>query len=508
MTALAEGAAAINASLRQEEVIQTILGQSSQALQVEAVSLALIDFEKEELEFVAATGQNSHQVVGLRIKLGQGVAGWVAKEGQGVIVPDAANDPRFLPEAEERPGHPTRAIACAPLRAEGEVIGVLEAINPTVPFGQDALLVLEGIGNMAGSALQHAQLFEQVEVARRRYHELFEDSIDPILITDLDGGVIEANRQAVLFSGMDANELLSWNIQQLHQVDWNVVGGDFENLTSGDPLSYESDLITRTRGDVAMEVYVRRVEIDGVPRLQWLLRDITERKNLDRLREDLVSMIYHDLSSPLTNVISGLDVLSSILPEDADPALKSVLDIALRSTERVQRLASSLLDTGRLEAGQRIGNPVSVSPVELVQDAIETVLPNAQSKGQQIRVAVSEGLPQVMVDVEMIQRVIINLLENAVKFTPSGGNIGIGAKKQGNWLHVWVEDDGIGIAPQNHARIFEKFARVRGPGTESTKGLGLGLAFCKLAVEAHGGIIWVESELDQGARFVFTIPVA
>ncbi|MDH5505979.1 MAG: GAF domain-containing protein [Anaerolineae bacterium] len=275
MSALADSAAAINASLQIDEVLQTILDQTSRALQVEAVSLALIDPETNELEFRAVAGEGSADIAGLRIKMGQGVAGWVAQEGQSVIVPEAEKDPRFYTQVDAQTGYKTRMIACAPIRAKGKIIGVLEALNSKTPFDQDVLLVLEGIGNLAGTAIDHAQLFEEVEIAHRRYLEIFEDSVDSILITKRTGEIIEANRQAQLFIGYDEETLHQISVHHFHQVDWLVLGQKFENLSDGSPIAYESLLRTKDGKEIPVEVYVRQVNIDGQERLQWLLRDIT-----------------------------------------------------------------------------------------------------------------------------------------------------------------------------------------------------------------------------------------
>ncbi|MBW8010156.1 MAG: GAF domain-containing protein [Chloroflexi bacterium] len=508
MSALAGSADAISASLQLDEVLQNILEQISQALEVEAVSLALIDTETNELEYRAATGKGTENIIGLRIKMGQGIAGWVAQEGETVIVPDVNIDPRFYPKVDDRTGFQTRSIVCAPIRSKGQVIGVLQALNPINPFGEDAILVMEGIGNLAGTAIGHAQLFEQIEIARRRYLELFESSVDPIMVTDFEGRIIEANHPTILLTGHDEEALHTLNIHHIHQVDWNIVGKKFENLKTDDPLTYEAKLLTKTEEDIFIEVYVRPVDIDGTAHLQWILRDISERKNLDQIREDLTHMIYHDLRSPLANVSSGLDVLVSILPEDSDPTFKSVLDIAIRSTERVHRLASSLLDTSRLEAGQKIGKTLSVDPNDLVKEAVEAIAPSTTNRKQKVIISMPSKLPKVKVDVDMIKRVLINLLENASKYNSPKGDISIGSKKKGSWVQMWVEDSGRGISEKDHNRIFEKFERVQSNATSGSKGLGIGLAFCKLAVEGHGGKIWVDSEIDKGSRFTFTLPIA
>lgn len=506
MTALAESAAAITASLNQEEVLVRILEQISQALRVQAVSLALIDSQKEELVFRAAIGWIRKNNLSSRIPVGQGIAGWVAREERGVIVPDVQEDSRYDPEVNRRTGIMATAMACAPIRARGQVVGVLEALNPQDnDFDPDALLVLTGIGSLAGSAIRHAQLFEEIQTAHQRYRDLFEGSIDPILITDWEGKIVEANRQAASTTEIGREILLEMTIRQVHELNEAKAGAHFEQLGEGETISYESKMLTRSGKAIPVQVYGRQVHIEGIPHIQWILRDITEKKNLDSLRDDLLAMIYHDLQSPLANVISALDVLGSMLPKDEDGSLQSLLGIANRSTMRIQRLTSSLLDIRRLEAGQPVGNRAPVSPVELAQDAADTVAATSQTKRQQVNNLVSADLPPVLVDADMIHRVLANLMENAVKYTPQEGSISIGARQEDDWLQMWVQDNGPGIPESDQQRIFEKFTRLS--SRDAPRGIGLGLAYCRLAVEGHGGRIWVESQPGAGSRFTFTLPL-
>jgi len=507
MTALANSATVITGSLNLGEVLQSILDQTSEALNVEVVSLALIEFQSGELVFRASTGKHIQNVVGFRLKLGQGVAGWVAKEGQAAIVPDTSQDPRFDPDVDNITGLKTRAIACAPVRWQGQVIGILEALNPLErTFEPDALLLLSGISGLAGTAIRNAQLFESLEAAHQRYRELFESNIDALLITDWNGHIIEANRQAEIITGIEKTALCKFSIQQLEVVEPEMVGADFSALLPGETISYETSINTNQNRTVPVHVYIRKVHIEGVPHLQWILHDFTERKNLETLKNDLISMIYHDLRSPLANVVSSLDVLETLLSLQEDRALKSLLNIAARSTERIQRLTNSLLDMRRIEVGQAITNPQSISPTTLIHEAVEIIQSTAETKKQTILDNLPPGLPSVWVDVDMIRRVMINLLENAIKYTPQGSTISIGAVNKGNWVEIWVQDNGPGISPSERERIFDKFIRLH---QDTDRGFGLGLAYCRLAVEAHGGRIWVESEEGcPGASFKFTLPVA
>jgi PAS domain S-box-containing protein len=512
MTAIAESAASITASLDPAEVLRTILGQASHALQAEVVALARIDPVSGELVFQAARGANSQHMAGMRLQMGQGVSGQVAQEGRGLVVNDAANDEMFDQTLNERMGYVIRAIACAPIRWQGQVIGIIEAINPEAGrFGPDALVVLNGIGSLAGTAIRHAELFERLEAAHQRYHELFDDSIDPILLTDWRGDLQEANRQAVLALGMEAEEARRLNIAALNIIDSDRVGVGFQHLRSGQTVTYETTLSFDRKQETPVQVYARQVQIDETTYLQWILRDISERKKLDSLRDDLISMIYHDLRSPLANIVSSLELLTALLPEDIDPGLNGMLSVAMRSTERIQRLTNSLLDINRLEAGHPVGNRQPAWPNQLATDALEAVLPLAAVKNVSLSCRLAETLPAVQVDVDMIRRVMINLLENAVKYTPTGGQAWIDGRSSAEEVEIFVQDTGPGIPPDERERIFDKFTRLKakdGPPGPRVSGFGLGLAFCRLAVAGHGGRIWVESGPEGGSSFHFTLPLA
>jgi two-component system, NtrC family, sensor histidine kinase KinB len=236
------------------------------------------------------------------------------------------------------------------------------------------------------------------------------------------------------------------------------------------------------------------------------IRSPLEAKNPDRFREDLIAMVYHDIRSPLSNIMSSLEVLSTLSSCVQDATAQSMVEIAQRSADRIQRLIDSLLDIHRLEAGQRIGNHQPVSLQTLVREAIDVVYPMAKIKGLKLDTRFSTRLPPAYADDDMIRRVLINLLENAVKFTPEGGKIQTTVQPLGEMLVTSIKDTGPGIQPVDQERIFEKFTRLNMPN--DVRGLGLGLAYCRLAVRDHEGQIWVESKPGKGSIFKFTLPIA
>lgn len=505
MSALADGAAAINTSLEMPDVWRRILNQTMQALQVETVALAMIDHSNKDLVFHAAAGRNSGNISGRRISEGQGLAGKVVSERQGVVVPTVRQDSRFG-EVDKFEGIEMRAVAIAPIQSQGKVIGVLEAINPiSGAFDPDAMVVMAGLGSIAGTTIQNAELYKRLQKAHQHYRDLFEDSVDTILLTDWEGRVLEANRQAGALSGFAVDQLHAISIEQLHELNWSKTGLNFEALRRGDECRYESVLHRQDGGTTPIEVYARRVDYDGSDAIQWILRDITARKELDALRDDMTSMIFHDLRSPLGNIVSSLEMMGALMPNDE--TLLSMLNIAKNSTGRIQRLVNSLLDINRLESGQQVADQNSVDPLELIRESLRDVEPSAAARQQKLEVKTISILPLIWVDVDMIYRVFVNLLENAIKFTPVGGRVEIGGQTtDGVFVKFWVRDNGLGISAPDQERIFEKFTRVRGKNRPG--GLGVGLAFCRLAVLGHGGDIWVESEVDKGTTFWLTLPVA
>jgi PAS domain S-box-containing protein len=504
--ALAEAARAVTATLNLDEVLQRILSETMRSLQSEAASLALLADSSGALEFRNALGMGAEKVRGLRLEKGQGIAGWVAEHGEALVVPDVHADPRFFGVDEELQAQ-TRTIAAAPIRMQKRIIGVLEAINPReAQFSEVQLELLRGIAGLAGTAIAHAQLFSETQAARLRYAGLFEDSVDPILISDLKGRITDANHRAESFLGYSSAELLGESMLDLHEADLKRLPQDLGRLEVGQTVSYASVAKGRRDDPLPVEVYVKRLDLEKKPFLQWILRDTSERQALDELRADLTSMIFHDLRSPLGNVLSSLEVLQSSIPQD-DEALQSVLAISVRSGRRLSRLIEQLLDLEQLESGQAVLSKSLGSIPALIVEAVEEIHPIAEGKGHVLNFALpASDLPQVEMDADMIRRVLINLLENAVKYSrPGGGKISVSARHGEGTVTVSVSDNGPGIAPRHQEHIFDKFARIQQGGRP--KGLGLGLAFCRLAVEAHGGRIWVESDTGKGATFSFTLPL-
>lgn len=231
-------------------------------------------------------------------------------------------------------------------------------------------------------------------------------------------------------------------------------------------------------------------------------------EDLQRLRQETTELIIHDLRNPLSSIAVSLKLISLMLPEEVLKANQGILSIGQASCERMQRLVDSLLEVSRLETGEVRFCLEAVSLPEVIDEAIRRTAILARP-GTEIHSIFEPGLPPVLVDRDKIDRVIMNLLDNALKYTPEGGQITVLVVRQDvGFVRVSVTDEGPGIPPEERERIFERFAQVA-DGQSRRRGFGLGLTYCRLAVEGHGGKIWVvPGDGGRGSCFMFTLRVA
>ena len=234
-----------------------------------------------------------------------------------------------------------------------------------------------------------------------------------------------------------------------------------------------------------------------------LLEDITHLREIDRLKSEFIATASHELRTPLTSVQMGVHLLLEGAVGELNDKQTEVLTACRDDCERLDKLMRDLLDLSRIEAGESQPELKTVRTREFIINATEDLRPQVESKGLAFRVLVPVGLPDVRIDPSQIERVLANLVVNAIRYTKQG-EITIGAGTRGNVVAVSVSDTGTGIPAEYLPHIFDKFVQV--PGA-ATGGAGLGLAISRLIVEAHGGQISVQSQLDHGSTFTFTLPV-
>ncbi len=510
LTFLHETSQVLTATLDPDDVLRSLMTQVRDYFQVEAASVALLEEETGDAVFRIAVGKAAEEVVGLRMGPGEGVVGWVIRTGQPELVPIAHDDERFYTGIDDTTDFYAHTMLAIPIKIKDQTIGVIEVLNPAAGgFDTDARRLLLAVADLAAVAIRNAELYERVRQAERRYESLFSESTDPIVVLDLEGRILNLNQRMVEMLAQPREQLLDSDICDLLETGGQECRAAIQQIRDGQSTKVATSLQVLVPYDQqarSLETTMAKIDYGGRDAIQWVWHDISERVALEQMREDLTHMIVHDLRNPLGSMTSSLQLIyNAFVEHDQTLPLMKLLGIAMRSGQKLYRLIDSLLDLGRMEAGETELKKTFVSPESLVQEAMEQVHPLTLTKGQTLSAQLAPNLPRVLADEALILRVLTNLMDNAIKFTSFGGKITVGVELIEGELEFSVQDTGLGIPDQDRQRIFDRFVRLE--SADGVKGTGIGLAFCKLAVEAHKGRIWVESEAGHGATFYFTLPL-
>lgn len=384
-----------------------------------------------------------------------------------------------------------------------------------VPVILAAALILVGLAWRRATAERGALLAEitrlrrqasatqaQLEAAGDELAGLAKAAFDGLVVVDRDRRIRAINAAArALLGTQDALGRSFIEVARHHDMDDLLAAA----LSGSDDLDRQFFV-----GDRSLRARAIPLGADARYGAALALQDVSELQRLGRARRDFVANISHELRTPLASIRLLLDTLRGE-PRPEPDLMRHLIEQIAVEVDALSQLAQELLDLSQIESGQALLKLVPVPVTDLVNEPVARLRPQAERKRQHIAVDVPATLT-ALADPDQIGRVIVNLLHNAIKFTPEGGTIGvIGTRQQGSEagaeevvIEVW--DTGIGIAPENLPRIFERFYRAdraRGGG-----GTGLGLAIAKHIVEAHGGRIWAESEPGRGSIFRFTLPAA
>jgi PAS domain S-box-containing protein len=379
----------------------------------------------------------------------------------------------------------------------------------------EELQLLRTIVAQVSLSLQNALLLADVRHGRDRMAAVLNSVGEGILMMDTAGRVMLANEFILTLTGLPRNAITNERLCDLPEEALKALGYSLEEAQSltTDVVNHKSKK-TIQGNQAGLEKILERSTAPVMGQadqpIGWMiiLRDVTEEHQLDQAREMITSTLIHDLRSPVGAVLSALEIVNSALPSDRQEMVDQGLRVARNGATRVLGLVDSLLDIARMEAGKMdlLLNPLDLSA--LIANTIADLEPQASEYKINLKVDIPNDLPKVFADQSKICRVLNNLLDNALKFTPGEGDILVSAEvKSKDEVLVKVCDNGPGVPAEYQEKIFERFTTVPGQRTRR-RGSGLGLAFCKMAVEAHGGHIWIEARADKrsGSVFAFTLP--
>ena len=383
------------------------------------------------------------------------------------------------------------------------------------------MALFSSMGHQVATAISNAQLFQTTLNERSRLKALIESSRDGIVLNTITGDIVVINLPALRLLKLPGTPA-DWLNRPIYEVLLALRSqgpqivraalGELRRLqTAGVEEMGEGDLDIAGHA-IHWQSLPVHVGVRPMGRL-IMLRDMTDERAVNQLREDMTHTMVHDLRNPLTSISTALNMVLTGFGGELSEQQAQLLTIAQGSSERMRTLVSAILDVSRLESGRMPFVPVVASLNDLVQEARQTQGALAADKDVRVVTQLDPAHSLVHVDIDLMQRVLQNLLGNAIKFTPSGGQVTIATRylpgkpppaESAPRMQVVVSDTGPGISPEIQQRLFQKF--VTGGLVDS--GSGLGLTFCKLALEAHGQSIEVSSVPGQGATFTFTLDAA
>jgi len=506
----------LSASLDPQEVLRQMLREVNRALGTQAASVLLVDEATGELVFQVADSPGAQEMTTLRLKSGQGVAGWVVRHGQPVLLSDACRDPRFYKGIDAATGLTTRDLLCVPLVVKGRIIGVLEVMNKAEgTLDESDLRLVTALAPSAAVAIENARLYRAVREERRNLELILYSIADGVYTTDCERNITSFNLSAQKITGQVGEmavgrfcgDVLDCHFaaekercdtrkcmlsQAMHQRRLVIQQGQMRVAPGGEEKHLR---VLR----VAAPLVSEWGEMKGAVGAFW---DMSRQAELERLKADLLAMIFHELRAPLSNLNASIEMLlHSTLGESAR---QEILEIMGAQGARLTRFVQEILDVARLESNEiKLDlQPLTLGP--LVREVVELFLYPVATHHFEVRVP--EGLPFVWGDKDKVETILRNLISNAMNYSAEGTIITISAEEQGGGVVVTVSDEGVGIPPEGLDRIFDRFYRVENPSLPKVRGTGLGLYIARLLVEAHGGSIWVESEVGVGSRFSFLLP--
>lgn len=373
------------------------------------------------------------------------------------------------------------------------------------------------IGELALSFNQMALRLEEYDrsnidalIAEKKQSEAIVKSMnDGVVVLTKDLSIVTVNAVAAQLLGTVESDLIGKNATDVGQHN-NLLAKLIQNIdsTNGKPGDEAYlQIFNKGKEEYYLKDIIRieRTEGDPATALGYVieLKNVSEFKALDEAKSGFVATVSHELRTPLSALNMSLRLLQDERIGNLDPEQAKILDAMKQEIRRLLRIVNELLELSRAEIGAEVMHIEPVSSESIVDAAVTPMMLQADQKNVSLEISLQPNLPTVRADNGKIAWVLINLLSNAIRYTPSGGRVTLEVTAQNNNVEFSVSDTGIGIEPQNLERIFDKFFQVRGKSVEAHSGVGLGLAISKEIIEAHGGRISAESEVAKGTTFTF-----
>jgi signal transduction histidine kinase/putative methionine-R-sulfoxide reductase with GAF domain len=558
----------LTSTLDLEPLLKNILENAVSILNCEAGSLFLVDDQTDELVFKVTAGPPaSAELVGQRIPPGSGIVGRAAKMRAPVVENRAQSSPTHFNVPDIQTGFTSKSLLAVPLLFKDQVIGVLEVINRKdgLPFVDDDQTLLSAFAGQAAVAIENARLHtltdqelaarvEELSVLQRIDRELNASlEIDRAMRITLEWAMRQSKAEAGLIGTLTEERLYVMAEQGYGDLEKQFPKGaiplDMPAIKSAiqaaqpNQVSLQaqkgSSILPGAHTQIAIPIR-REANVVGLIFLESTSDSQQDIAFLNRLsdhaaiaisnaqlyqqvqraneaKSEFISFVAHELKNPMTSIKGYTELLVGGKVGDINEMQTNFLHTIRANVDRMSTLVSDLNDNAKIEVGRLRLDFKAIDVANLVDEVARSARRQVEERKQVLNVQIPDTLPKVWADRDRVIQVLTNLVSNAHKYTPEGGEIIIGAEASANrWdpegaarvVHLWVKDNGIGISPEDQQKIFTKFFRSEDEAARKAPGTGLGLNITKSLVEMQAGRIWFESRLQEGTTFHFTIPAA
>lgn len=503
-------ARALSVTLDERQVIEQTLGLVARHIGAERGGIMLVEPNSGRLVFRTTLERQRNGQAGW-LERGQGLAGWVLANREPALVPDTTRDLRW--QVRSSFDSQARSALAVPIMIDQEAFGVLILIHSQADhFSPEHAQIASAAAGQAAAALSKAQLYRYVSeqrehlgvVARQREEEasklmaILTSIGDGVVVSDRLGLVQIINPAAERILGITNRAFIGRRISGLPGVPDDIATADGEERMQKFSV-----------GERTVRAHCASVRSPSGESLGSVVvyHDLTREEAADRLKSELVATASHELRTPMTSIRGFADMLLlgtfGPLTEDQIEPLRVIKN----NIARLVQLIDELLDMSRVEAGEVRLRPEMIDVADVLRDVGEALGGQFREREIALHLDLQENLPSITADRQRVAQIAVNLIGNACKYTPRGGDVWVRLCNGGGELRVDVRDTGVGIASESQQHIFTPFYRADNPLRDEVGGTGLGLSITRKLVELHGGRIWFESRVNQGSTFSFTLPI-
>lgn len=487
----------LNYTLSVDRVLNLTLDWVLRFTNSHAASVGVVDPVAEQMHFVAGYGYDPAEWQQLKSEpwpLSRGVVGRAARTGKHEIIKDVSADPDYI---EIVPN--THSQLSYPLTREDRVIAVLtlESRDPDA-FTEANLDFVQRLAARAAVAVDNARLFDETGRERQKLQLILSSIADAVIVVGPDGKLVLVNQAA----------MAAFKLPPKH----DYTGRSFEEVFEKSALLPLFERARKLDRRVIEELpladgHTFHASLAPAEHVGWIIvtHDVTPFKETDKLKNELLATTSHDLKNPLSTIMGYADLISMTnrLNDQGQEYMRRVHG----AVAHMRQLIDDLLDMARIESGINL-RYTAVNLRYLLDSLALSFKPQLKDKMMTLEIDLPPDLRPILADEGRLSQIITNLIGNAIKYTPPEGHVWVRAETGSDSVQISVQDDGLGISPEDQAQVFARFYRVRTAETESIDGTGLGLAIVKSLVELHGGKVGLESHLGKGSTFYFTLPLA